>query len=87
MALPSACVPIARTPTGVGLMQDWGPAIKQAQVLKRAVKAWLNEDRVSRGLKEIHSNVSSLLGCLLSPCLPLFALSQEGLPPRPGLVL
>lgn len=41
-------------------IQDWGPAIKQASVLKRAVKAWLNEDRVARGLKEVHSNVSLL---------------------------
>ena len=41
--------------------QDWGKADKLAQIVRRAVKAWLNEDRLTRGLKEVTSNVSSQL--------------------------
>lgn len=41
--------------------QDWGKADKLAQIVRRAVKAWLNEDRLTRGLKEVTSNVCSHL--------------------------
>ena len=56
--------------------QDWGKADKLGQVTRRAVKAWLNEDRVTRGLKETASNVSQTLllrlACLVaSVCLVL----------------
>ncbi|DBA96134.1 TPA: hypothetical protein ACH3X1_015620 [Trebouxia sp. C0004] len=37
--------------------QDWGKADKLAQMTRRAVKAWLNEDRLTRGLKEVNSNI------------------------------
>ncbi|KAL0030535.1 hypothetical protein WJX79_002841 [Trebouxia sp. C0005] len=37
--------------------QDWGKADKLAQIVRRAVKAWLNEDRLTRGLKEVNSNI------------------------------
>ena len=47
--------------------QDWGKADKLAQLVRRAVKAWLNEDRLTRGLKEVNSNVSSVTYMQLLP--------------------
>ena len=50
--------------------QDWGKADKLGQITRRAVKAWLNEDRVTRGLKEVAANVSQCV-CLLAPVCPV----------------
>ena len=46
--------------------QDWGKADKLAQLVRRAVKAWLNEDRLTRGLKEVNSNVSNHLHAVVT---------------------
>ncbi len=46
--------------------QDWVKADKLAQITRRAVKAWLNEDRLTRGLKEVTSNVSSHLHAVVT---------------------
>lgn len=50
--------------------QDWGKADKLGQITRRAVKAWLNEDRVTRGLKEVAANVSPCV-CLRAPVCPV----------------
>lgn len=49
--------------------QEWGKADKLGQITRRAIKAWLNEDRAMRGLKEVSSNVSSapLVACTVLP--------------------
>ena len=39
--------------------QDWGRADKLTQITRRALKAWLNEDRKERGL-DYTANVSVL---------------------------
>ena len=39
--------------------QDWGKTTKLTQVTRRALRAWLNEDRVSRGLNPLGGNVSN----------------------------
>ena len=34
--------------------QDWGSAAKLSSVVKKAVRVWVNEDRVQQGLKPVH---------------------------------